>query len=318
MKNIKLWAKQNSPEILIAFGIINSIVSIVAASVATKKATNVVNPLKINLVKVHSKMDELEDGDPKKLEYKVLIRKMYAKAIGKLILLYTPAAISFALSVGSIVYSHKILKGRNLALAAAFTTLKTGYDAYRARVQDKLGESEEQELYSGDIIEKIIEKDENGKKKITTVSKPNIARENEPYSQFWGPGQTRYDNTSPGLNMTTLLQAEQWFNQALRAYGYVFLYDVYDYLGYTAGQLGPRTLQASRVLGWMYDPEDKSRNSYISFGIHDSDGKLTEHAKNFQLGLEEFILLTFNVDGDILTGTNGNKAFMEVAMKKGN
>lgn len=318
MNNFKFWVKQNSPAILIGFGIINSAAAIVLASLATKKVIAITAPVKESIVSIHKEMDKLENGNPKKEEFKVQLRKTYLKTGKKIVLAYLPAFISFGLSVTSIIFSHKILKSRNLALAAAFTITKTGYDAYRARVREKLGNEAEEELFTGKTVTEVIEKGEDGKEKVTKVVTFNKGRsKDEDFCVIWGPGNGNYDPHIQGsLNLFILIQAEEFFNQQLSSAGYVFLNEIYERLGFTPGLLGPRKLQASHVLGWLYCPEDKSRDNYISFGIRDKEGRLTEQAKNLQLGLEDSIFLRFNVDGDILTEDGGNKAFMRVAMRK--
>ena len=317
MNNFKFWVKQNTPAILIGFGIVNSAAAIVLACFATKKATTILDPAKVEIVNIHTEMDPLSNDDPRKNEFKTKLKKVYFKVGKKMVMLYSPVAISFALSVTSIIFSHKMLRSRNLAIAAAFTTLKTGYDAYRGRVRDQIGDENEQAIYEGSTITKITEKDENGKKKVSTVITPNTDRTHDSdFSVVWGPGQRTFDSRSAGLNVTSIIQAEQWFNQKLKVTGYIFLNEVYEYLGFTAGMLGPRKLQASHVVGWLYCPGDTTRDNYVSFGIHDKDGKLTEGARNMQSGLADFLFLTFNVDGDILTEDNGAKAFMRIAARK--
>lgn len=318
MNNFKFWVKKNSPAILIGFGIVNSAAAIVLASFATKKVIAITGPVKKEIVKIHNEMDKIEDNDPRKEECKVQLRKTYLKAGSKIILAYVPAALSFGLSATSIIFSHKILKGRNLALAAALTTVKTGYDAYRAKVKEKLGEEEERELFEGQTVTKVVGKDENGKDKLVTVVefKKDRTRDKD-WCVTWGPGNGNYEPRAGGdLNLRALMQSELWFNQKLRATGYVFLNEVYEHLGFDAGLLGPKKLQASHILGWIYCPEDKNRDNYISFGLSDGQGHLTEGAKKLQLGQADFIFLDFNVDGDILNEEGGNKAFMRIAARK--
>ena len=50
------------------------------------------------------------------------------------------------------------------------------------------------------------------------------------------------------------------------------LHEVYEDVGIDISSLGDNKAQASRVLGWIYDPEDTSRDSYISFGLFDRFG----------------------------------------------
>lgn len=314
--NVKLWCKQHSPELLLASGIINSLASIVLACVATSKVgPKVIEPAKQKIVETHKAMDETIVKDEKEHLRKEL-NKTYLKTGLKVAAYYAPTALAFGLSVASMVGSHNIMKGRNLALASAFATLKSSYDLYRDKVKAKIGEEAERALFEERKEEVVTKVNKKGKEVTETVSKPNL--ENDClFGAWWGPGNTECELDSNQLNMTTLLQHERYLTQKLRAQGYLFLWDVYKELGYTPAMLGARKLQASRVLGWIYDPNDKSRASYVDFGIHDEHGSLTQKAKDFQCGAEEFIWLEFNVDGDdILTGDNGQKTFMQYAIKK--
>lgn len=81
------------------------------------------------------------------------------------------------------------------------------------------------------------------------------------------------------FNVMYLRAQQNYFNDILRARGYVFLRDVYECLGY-------RTTQTSLFVGWYYDPTNTFGDNYIDFDIHKKeDGS----------GIE----LDFNVDGDI-------------------
>lgn len=316
MNNIKLWTRQHSPELLLASGIINSAAAIVLASVATKKLSKVTTPVKKDIIKIHTKMDKLEKESDEAKQLKTKLNRLYFKTGLKITGMYAPAVIAFGLSTASMIGSHNILKGRNAALAAALVTLKSGYDAYRDRVKEKIGEKAEEEIYLGMDEKKITEVDENGKKETKTLSTVLDKREDKDFGVFWGPGNTTFDSCSNDFNMTTLLQIESFMNQKLEAEGYLFLADVFKALGCTAGMLGEHKLQASRVIGWVYDKNDHRYDNYVSFGLHDKNGELTKAAKRFQQGLDEFIWLEFNVDGDILTGDYNERTFMKAAVRK--
>lgn len=139
MANIKLWTKQHSPELLLAAGITTSASSVALAVLATKKLDKVMKPHRENIVTIHDAMDNSEE-DP---GLKRRLRKVYVKMAWDLTKLYAPSVISFGLSTASLVASHNIMRGRNIALAAAAATLKGGYDAYRAKVAEKLGDEAE-------------------------------------------------------------------------------------------------------------------------------------------------------------------------------
>lgn len=321
MSKFGLFIKRNSPEILLGLGITNLVASAALAGVASYKVgKKVITPTKKKVVKVHGLY---ECGDIDQHTEKRELRKVYTKAGWEILKLYAPAVISASLGVTGCIMSHNIIKGRNVALAAALTTLKAGYDGYRLKVKEKIGDEAEEELFKGEsVVGKIKEKltDSKGNEEIVEKEVKHYdpsSKADCDFGVFWGPGNEDYDMSCPQLNMTKLLQTEQYFNQKLRAKGYVFLEDVYKELGYTPNLLGARKMQASHVLGWIYEPGDASRDNYISFGIHDKDGSLTKAAKEFQCGLSDFIYLEFNVDDDILTGDGGKKTFMDAALKKG-
>lgn len=91
----------------------------------------------------------------------------------------------------------------------------------------------------------------------------------------------------PETNKFFLLHQQDYANEKLKARGYLFLNDVYDMLGI------PRT-KAGQVVGWVYDPESTTSDSYVDFGIFDTRNE------DFINGYENSILLDFNVDGCIL------------------
>lgn len=91
----------------------------------------------------------------------------------------------------------------------------------------------------------------------------------------------------PEQNKFFLLQQQHYANEKLKVRGYLFLNDVYDMLGI------PRT-KAGQVVGWIYDPNDPNRDSYVDFGLFNHNNE------DFVNGYENSILLDFNVDGMIL------------------
>ena len=81
--------------------------------------------------------------------------------------LYAPAVLLGAASITCILTSHKLMRKRNMALAAAYATLDKHFKDYRGRVLERFGEQVEKELRYN-IKAKEIETtvvDENGKEK---------------------------------------------------------------------------------------------------------------------------------------------------------
>lgn len=95
-----------------------------------------------------------------------------------------------------------------------------------------------------------------------------------------------FDDTCTGwtknreLNRIYLIYVQRYFNDLLRARGYVFLRDIYEYLGI------PITKECV-IYGWVYRDSD----SFIDFGLTNIDQDTDN--PNFKLG--------FNVDGDIFS-----------------
>jgi len=87
-------------------------------------------------------------------------------------------------------------------------------------------------------------------------------------------------------NLMFIVCLERYFNQILKAYGYVKLADVYQQLGI------PKTDESEKV-GWIYDKNNKIGDNYISFGLY------SEHNKYFINGFKNSVVLDFNVDGNI-------------------
>ena len=108
------------------------------------------------------------------------------------------------------------------------------------------------------------------------------------YAKFFDVGNDNWQKDAEH-NLWYLKQQQNWANDKLRSQGYLFLNDVYDLLGI------PRT-KAGQIVGWLYRPEDPSRDSYVDFGIYDYTKEVN---RDFVNGYERTILLDFNVDGPI-------------------
>ena len=189
------------------------------------------------------------------------------------------------MSISCLVGSHTILKKRNVALMTAYTVLENSYKKYRKNVIDKLGKDADDEFRLGIKTEEVETTDEKGKKKKETVTKiddhsPSV------YAKFFDE-LSDYYRKDPNYNLLFLKKQQNWANDRLRAQGYLFLNDVYESLGI------PKTPDGQFV-GWIYNPDDKTIDSYVDFGIY--DGK-DESKRRFVNGLEKAILLDFNVDG---------------------
>lgn len=311
---VGFWTKQKSPELLVAGSIVAAAGSIILAIKATPKAEQLLKITNNDILVIKEKMndDNLLANDQYSISTgRKELTKVYAKTSFELGKLYGPTIIGFGLTVGGILGSHKIMKGRQVALAAAYTTLENGYRSYRERVAAKVGSNVENDIFRNvygekkDVIE--IDKDGNEVTKNKTVKGPHVNIDSDFAIIYDRSAKDWLRDTNMVLN--TLAMKERYLNQRLVYTGSLFLHEVYEDLGIDINSLGEKKAQASRVLGWIYDPSDETRDSYISFGLFDRMGNKNEYAMNALRKNEQELFLEFNVDGDILTGNGGKKMF---------
>ena len=139
--------KKHSPEILVAAGVVGTVVSTVMACRATTKIDTILDETKEQLDKIHEysenpDMAEKYNAEDAKKDTVVV----YAHAGVKLAKLYAPAVGLGILSLGSILASNNILRKRNAALAAAYAVVDRSFKEYRDRVVERFGEEVDHQL----------------------------------------------------------------------------------------------------------------------------------------------------------------------------
>lgn len=292
--NASLQIRKHSPEILMVAGVVGTVASTVLACKATLKVNEVLEEKKNTIDAIHTCLEnetiEYTEEDSKKD-----LTILYAQTGIKLVKLYAPAVILGALSITSIVAGHRILKKRNLALAAAYAVVDKGFKDYRKRVVERFGEELDKELRynlkAKEIEEVVKDKDGNEKvekKVVNVVDSENPLNGVSEYAKFFDEVSTNWSK-DPEYNLMFLRRQQDWANEKLKATGYLFLNEVYDMLGI------PRT-QAGQVVGWIYDKKNPNGDNYVDFGIYDVH---SEAKRGFVNGVERSILLDFNVDGVI-------------------
>lgn len=306
----KFWFKKNSPELLIASGIICSAGAIASAVFGTIELPKVINKNKNQITQIKKNLKDdnaILNNKIDVAEEKKKLRIEYTKTVGKTLLVYAPSVLLFATSVSCILGSHRIIKGRNLALAAAYTALDNSFKEYRKRVKNELGEEKENDIFEG-LTNKKIQIEENGKKK-TVVKKVREDRSCDPLSVFFDELTPEYTDDI-NINLDFLTCQERSLTQKLRINGYLFLEDVYEALGLLDRNyvLNDEQMMAMKTVGWLYDPDGDEYDNYVSFGIRDPrTGNLMPNIVEQKRYNEPGIHLTFNHDGNILTKFVNNK-----------
>lgn len=289
--------KKHSPEILVVTGIVGVVASTVMACKATTKVNDIVTESKETIDKIHDCVGKgLHTSDGEEYTQEVANKDLaiiYTQTAWKFVKLYGPSVLIGAASIGCMVGSNRILRKRNVALAAALTTVEKSFKDYRGRVIDKFGKELDRELRfdikAKEIKEKVV--DENGNE--TTVTKtvevvdPNTAH--SLYSVVFCEGNNGWTKNAE-LNKVFLIQQQNWANDKLRLRGYLTLNEVYE-------MVGAPTTAYGQIAGWVYTEDSSVGDNFVDFGIFDVNN---EKACDFVNGRERSIILDFNCIGNIL------------------
>lgn len=289
--------KKHSPELLVVAGVAGIVASTVMACKATTKVNDIVDEAKETIDKIHDSVDKgLHTSDGEEYTQEVANKDLsivYVQTGWKFVKLYGPAVALGVASIGCMIGSNRILRKRNVALAAAFKAVDTSFKEYRGRLIDKFGKDLDRELRFGikakEVEERVV--DENGNettvKKTVEVVDPNVAH--DLYSIVWCEGSTGWTK-NPELNKVFLIQQQNYANDKLKMNGILTLNEVYDMLG------APRT-KYGQLAGWVYTKDGSAGDDFVDFGIFNLDN---DKACDFVNGVEKSIILDFNCIGNLL------------------
>ena len=287
-----LQVRKHSPEILMVAGVVGTVISAVMACKATTKLSGIMDNTKGQVDAIHyakEHPEELkEEYTPEDAKKDLTI--VYTKTGIELVKLYGPSIALGALSIAGILTSNSIHRRRNVALAAAYTAVDTGFKQYRGRLIERFGEQLDKELryniQNVEVEEKIVDdkgKEKTVKKTVEVVDTTGFSD----YARLYDDGNAGWDK-DPEYTLMFLKHQQNYANDKLRTQCHLFLNEVYDMLGI------PRS-KAGQIVGWIYDEKNNNHDgdNFVDFGIY------TQANKNFLDGYEKVALLDFNVDGPI-------------------
>ena len=282
-------AVKHSPEILLGGGL----AAMVAGAVIAIEKTMTVEPI---IDEAQGKLERIHDAEAdetitySKQEKGRDLVQVYAVTGGKLAKHYWSSIALESVGAVCILSAYGIMRSRNAALTAAYTALERGFNEYRNRVKEDLGEDADKYFRTGLRAKEIeiTEKDEAGNEKTVKTQQMVFDPDNAGVSTFarW------FDETNPNYandathNLSFLTAIQKLANQMLNQHGYIFLNDVYDMLGF------PRCKQGQAV-GWFRDASETGGQGYVDFGIYDG---YRASCRDFVNGYEKKILLDFNID----------------------
>lgn len=280
LNRTSLVLKKNSPNIMVATGVIG----VIAGAILLCKET-----LKVNDILEESR----EEIDTIKKEFpddKKELTKAYISTAKKVTVAYAPGIIIGTASLGLILAANNEQNRRIAAVGAAYSAIDTAFSSYRKAVIEELGEEKDLQFRHGLVKKKIEEVEidpETGKeKKVKKDALVSTIDGYSDYSRFFDSSCPDWEE-SPEQNFIFLRMQQNYANDKLKIQGHLFLNEVYDMLGL------PRT-EAGSVVGWIYDSENPIGDNYVDFGLYDCK---KEKTRDFVNGYENVILLDFNVDG---------------------
>lgn len=295
--------QQNKEKILLGTGLAAGLGTVILASKGTLDAKKAIEEHKENKKDIQEAADGSEEYRNSQ-EYKNDNLKEVVLTGSKILKAYAPSIVMGATSVCCILGHSKMMyaKVNHLeetvaSLSAAYIAVDTAFKQYRKRVVDKYGEKEDRYFRYGETTDtiEVTDIDEKGKVKKHKETKTTVDDDISGYAKFFDATCAEFLFQDPmkykpdwEANINFLQLQESYANGKLEREGYLFLNDVYDMLGI------PRT-QAGQVVGWIFNPEDKTIDSHVSFGIFNPINHLTINGYE-----EECILLDFNVDGVIV------------------
>jgi Family of unknown function (DUF6353) len=276
--NSELFFKKHGPAILTATGVAGFAVTTVLVGKAAIKAKPKLDQMNSDHQEIMAR--EL-DEDYSKNDQVREVGAVYTRGGVELLKIFWPAVTVGGLSIFCVIAAHGMMRKQQAALLAAYGTLDAGFRAYRKRVEEELGKDKELELYRG--IRHVQSVDEAGD--ACDISEydhliPSV------YGRFFDETSPNWSKT-PEYNLLFLKSQQDWANDRLRAYGHIFLNEVYDALGL------PRS-QAGQIVGWKLGSPNS--DGFVDFGMWDITD---EDSRAFVNGLERTVFLDFNVDGPI-------------------
>lgn len=309
VNNCKLTVMRNKGLILTVSSAAFEIGALIAMAKQAPKAEKVLIPANKKIAKLREELNDTEAIANHRVypeDNKREIRKIQLDTFKKLTKIYAIPVILAGASLATMGGSYKVMRDKELALGAAYVTIDNAFKAYRNRVKEAIGEEKENLIFR-DVkkipVKKTIVDENTGEvkeveeviEKATSGGGYEVAF--DAASLLWSDnGRTNYE---------TLAEVENKANMILKTEHVLFLYDVFQMLDLPKSIINKDILAASRCVGWIYDPYDPNRSSWVSFGIRTKDGHCLDTAKPLFDNIEKDIILSFNPDGNIITSKHG-------------
>ena len=261
-----LKVQKQSPTLLFGAGVVGVVSTVVLASRATLKLSDIVEDTSVTINKIKTlEHDDYSDKD--RTKDKAIAYTQSSIQIAKL---YAPAFFVGALSIAALTGSHQILSRRNVALTAAYAGVEKSLRDYRGRVIETIGADKEAAIWQP--TETVDAIDADGKKVKVKV----------PTEKGGSPYKALFDEH----NQMFIQVQQNYANDYLRAKGHIFLNEVLD-------MLGLERTKAGQIVGWVWNGDG---DNFVDFGVFED----AYQGMRFVNGDNKNVWLDFNVDGNVL------------------
>lgn len=273
-----LTAQKHSPAVLFGAGVVGVVAAAVLASRATLKLDDLLTEHSETMEKIADaeKIEQFDERDAQKAR-----ALLYMRTFGRIGKLYLPAVAIGIGSICALTGSHIILTRRNVALTAAYAAIDEGFKKYRQRVVEEYGEDKDLEFRFGEFEKEVMET-KDGSVEVRRLKSPTDA---SVYARIFDESCPDWNNNAE-YNRIFLTSQQNYFNNMLRARGWVTLNEVYRNLGFEETREG-------MVVGWVRGMGD----DFIDFGFMSRTD--SDRTRLFINGGESNVLLDFNVAGVI-------------------
>lgn len=283
--SLKAGIEKVAPGVMIAVGI-------GAVAVGAYKAAEAAPEAKEAIAEFKTMREAIEQSEEDPEARREIINSGYRSLGNTLLHAYAKPALLVSGGTALILGGHGIISKKLATTTASLISTDKLFQDYRHNVIEDQGEEADFRYRTG--VKKVnvetVEQDIRGRKR-KVMKEYDVVDEvlTNPFMKFYDESNPNFSK-NPTDDLYTLRKREEWFNDRLRAEGYLFLNDVLYDLGFN------RCAEGS-VYGWVYDPDNPDVHNCVDLGIRDIRRKTIQNAIN---GYEPVILLNFNVDGVII------------------
>lgn len=295
------WVKKHAPEILVATGTTSIVGGVVLSCKATLEARDILDsPLPEEGLDFEVAVENGKGFENDKAvidaAQEEAMRKETVKQALRVVKAYLPGAGLIGGGIAMLVAAKSIEHRRFTAMLGAYSTLQSMFDEYRERIVAEKGEGLDYKAMNGAEtvkIEKLVDQGDGKKPKKVKEEVTVFTGGENPYHRIFDDANSNEWRRDREANLNFLQSQEKVLNMLLQRHGRIFLWQVYEALGFEYNPVG-------QFVGWLADDIEGSKDGFISFGVNWAYERI-EIDRAYEEGRdpEPSLWLTFNVDGEV-------------------